>query len=69
MISPYAKEINNSVLNHSYDKLLCFWTHWLNFFNIFCDFHKNMLDNVFSILHMVEPLVGDMVCQASVFMV
>lgn len=69
MISSYSEQVDYSVLCHSYDKLLRFWTHRFDFFNIFCYFHENMLDNVFSVLHMVEFIVGDMVCKAPVFLI
>ena len=46
------------MIYYSYDELLGFWTHGLDFFDIFRDFNKRIGDRVLRILSIPQPGKG-----------
>lgn len=67
MAAIHSQHISHSVINYSYDELLCFWTHRINYFDIFSYFHKSVMYCVLRILFMVQTLIGDIVHKPTVF--
>lgn len=67
MAAIHSQHISHSVVNYSYDELLCFWTHRINYFDIFSYFHKSVMYCVLRILFMVQTLIGDIVHKPTVF--
>ena len=61
MLASDTEYIRHPVVNHSYDKLLGFWTHRLNVFNIFSNLNKYMVDYILSILFMLHSFVSHIV--------
>lgn len=66
VFAPGSEHISRSVVYHSYDVLLGFWTHRLNIFYIFSDFHKYMMHDILSILFRAHMPVCNVIRKTAV---